>query len=143
MKKNQGDGTLNNSMIKHSVFITLIILVLQGCSSTQTTEEIVSCFTSKTRLSVAKADEKNYRIFVVTNKTKSLKKRLQSSQKCFANTKWSKDWRISVFTSIKYAGYKDEPNIIPLHKNNNWAKAYLAEYIGSENKYISMPAIQP
>ncbi len=143
MKKNQGDGTLNNLTTNYSILITLMLIALQGCSSTPTTEDIVSCFTSKTQLSVAKIDEKNYRLFAIARESISLKKRLQSSQECFTNTNWSNNWRISVFSSHKYAGYKDEPNIIPLHVNNNWAKAYLVEYIGSKNEYISMPAIQP
>ena len=142
MKRSQGDGILNNSMTKPSIFVALTLTVLQGCAITNTTETISSCFTSKTKLSVVKVDEKNYRIFAVGNESKSLHRRLQSSQDCFADTKWSNDWRISVFANSQYAGYKDEPKIIPLHKNNNWAKAYIAEYIGPEDKYISMPAIK-
>ena len=56
-------------------------------------------------------------------------------------TDWSGDWSISVFSKVRFAGYKDEENIIPYHKNDQWAKAYLAEFNGAELAVIKYPAL--
>jgi hypothetical protein len=50
---------------------------------------------------------------------------------------------LSLFTDAKYAGYKDEKNIIPYHEDNSWAKAYVAEYDSQANTLISYPAYKP
>ena len=94
---------------------------------------------------VVRVDNKNQRLFVVNEKLTAeiFSAKLRDIKSCISNSAWDRDWAISVFTQKKYAGYKDEKNIIPLHKNNEWAKAYKIEYLNSEESVIADPAINP
>ncbi len=88
-------------------------------------------------------DKKNHRYFVIQRETSMASdKELHSElSTCFAKTDWGNDWHISLFSEARFAGYKDEKKIIPLHKNNQWSKAYLAEYDGIMNSVTKQPAL--
>ncbi len=133
---------MNNSKIKY-YFITTVSLLIQSCVAVSQTE-ISDCFEAKTNMSVAKIDERNHRIFAIPKhlSEKVIISQIKSSAECFNNSSWSGNWSISLFSSEKYAGYKDEPRIIPYHKNNKWAKAYFGEFDGSSQTYTSFPAIK-
>lgn len=58
---------------------------------------------------------------------------------------WSDGWHVSFFREKKYAGYKDEPEIIEFIKEGRWAKNYMAEYsnrIRTLNTYPLQPKKQ-
>jgi len=123
-------------------FVAALLIGTQGCSETNNVD-IASCFADKSGMTVAKIDEKNHRVFAVPKQQAedAIVGQVRSAAGCFSDSSWSKDWSVSLFTSDKYAGYKDEPHIIPYHKNNEWAKAYLGEYDGSSQTYTSFPAM--
>jgi hypothetical protein len=95
--------------------------------------------------SLIKVDQEHKRIFVVlkTIKQAELKTLIQKLESCFNNHEWNNQWSLSVFSNKRIAGYKDEPNIIPFHKNNAWAKGYLAEYSSLTRILTLAPATSP
>lgn len=137
---------MNNSTIKHVAiaFLVLICLISTACAkdlSIKRTECIEDIFHSQ----VVRIDNINQRLFLA-NKDMTpdfLSSKLNKIKSCLKDSGWSNDWAISVFTEAKYAGYKDEKNIIPLHKNNEWAKAYKLEYLNSSETIILAPAFDP
>ena len=114
---------------------------VQSCANSET-DEIVNCFEQNTDMEVAKIDERNHRIFAIPelNDEELIVSQVKLSKKCFSSSSWSNDWTISFFTHPKYAGYKDEKNIIQYHKNNEWTSAYIGEYNGPSETYTSFPA---
>jgi len=95
--------------------------------------------------SLVKVDYEHKRIFVAIKSAKQaeLKAMIQKFESCFDNHEWSNQWSLSVFANKRIAGYKDEPNIIPFHKNNEWAKGYLAEYYSLTRTLTLAPATSP
>ena len=144
MGSSQGGGTLNSLNIKRYTVMAALLIGTQSCAETNYID-IATCFTNKAGMRVAKIDEKNHRIFAIPKQhsEEAIIGQVRSSVGCFSNSNWSKDWSVSLFTSDKYAGYKDEQHIIPYHKNNEWAKAYLGEFDGSSQTYTSFPAMKP
>jgi len=55
----------------------------------------------------------------------------------------AEDVSLSVFSDKKLAGYKDEPNIIPFHKTDEWSKGYLAEYDAASKTLTLNPVTHP
>ncbi|BFM15605.1 hypothetical protein R50073_17880 [Maricurvus nonylphenolicus] len=93
---------------------------------------------------MSRIDERNSRVFVITSPaTFELQNQLKTADACLRNLHWPTDRSITVFSEAKYVGYKDEEHISPLHKDNQWSKAYLAEYFGASDKFIRMPALSP
>lgn len=146
MISSQGGGTLSNSMIRLLVTISLplFFFVSTACSGELSTERI-DCIQNTLHSEIVRVDNKNQRLFVVNkNLTPEIfGSQLKSIKLCLNNSEWTDDWAISVFTEKKYAGYKDERNIIPLHKDNEWAKGYKLEYLNSRERIIITPAINP
>lgn len=142
MNSNRGDGILNNSKIKR-YFVISVFLMIQSCAAVSQTE-ISVCFEAKANMSIVKIDERNHRFFAIPKQLSEevIVSKIKSSAECFNNSSWSNNWNVSVFSNEKYAGYKDEPRIIPYHKNDEWAKAYLGEFDGSSQTYTSFPAIK-
>lgn len=62
---------------------------------------------------------------------------------CLKRSCWEKRWSLSVFSDKKYAGYKDEPEIIQFHNNNLWSKGYRAEYDSQSHRLTLNPALEP
>jgi hypothetical protein len=52
---------------------------------------------------------------------------------------WSKNWSVSVFEEVKYAGYKNDESIRPYWEDGSWHKAYLAEYAHQESLLVRYP----
>jgi len=102
-----------------------------------------SCVENVAAFEIVRVDDKNHRYFVIQESKISLsdKELLTKLSTCFIKTDWSNDWSVSLFSEKEFAGYIDEPTIIPLHNGNQWAKAYLAEYNGSENSVTKYPAL--
>lgn len=144
MGNNQGDGTLNSSSARRYLILAALLVGTQSCAETEYAD-IAKCFEKKADMTVARIDEKNHRIFAIPKQRsgEAIVGQVRSSAECFVNSSWSNDWSISLFTSAKYAGYKDEKHIIPYHRNNEWAKAYLGEYDGPSQTYTSFPATKP
>ena len=95
--------------------------------------------------SLVKVDQENRRIFTVMKRIKQaeLKALIQKLESCFNNHEWNNQWSLSVFSKKRIAGYKDDPNIIPFHKKNEWAKGYLAEYYSLTRTLTLAPATSP
>lgn len=93
-------------------------------------------------MKVVRVDEKNHRIFAIPRPMaeEETVNRLRSSSECFSKSTWARDWSVSLFAHERYAGYKDEPHIIPYHKNNEWAKAYVGEFDGASKTFTRTPA---
>lgn len=95
--------------------------------------------------SLVKVDQERKRMFVVMKNTQQaeLEALIQKLECCFKDHEWNNQWSLSVFSSKRIAGYKDEPNIIPFHKKNEWAKGYLAEYDARTRALTLTPATSP
>ena len=129
--------------IQYATILVLAAAFGQACDSSRA--DIAVCFEAKSRMRVAKVDKNNHRIFAIPKdrSEKTIVGQVRSSAACFNNSGWAKDWSVSVFSSEKYAGYRDEQHIVPYHKNNEWEKAYLGEFDGASQSYISFPAMKP
>ena len=94
---------------------------------------------------VVRVDERNHRLFVVTGKkgVKKLETALVKLPGCIKQKGWKDKWSLSLFSHEQYAGYADEPSIIPFHENDKWAKAYLAEYDHQIQELILSPVLNP
>ncbi len=126
LNSNQGDGVLNSLANKY--LFTLTLLFSQVSCAANSTETVQNCVQQTLGFEVVRTDPINHRFFVVSNtqfKVESLSN--LALDQCFHEMSWQDDWSISVFSSAKYAGYKDEKDIIPLHADNKWINAYLAE----------------
>lgn len=145
MVERQGGGILNNLTNKFAITCCLLSIFAIGCAATANETLSKECVENILKAKVVRVDNKNHRFFVVSSiiKTSDIKDNLKQLEKCFIGTKWQPDWALSVFTDSKYAGYKDEEKIIPLHKQNMWAKAYLFEYDHASRNLIKNPAFNP
>jgi hypothetical protein len=141
----QGGGILNNLTIRFAITCFLLSILTVGCATTTNEIQSKECVENILKAKVVRVDDKNHRFFVVSNiiKSSDIKDNLIQLEKCFVDTKWQPDWALSVFTDSKYAGYKDEEKIIPFHKQNMWAKAYVFEYDHASRNLIKNPAINP
>jgi hypothetical protein len=124
--------------------IFLSCFLSTACASKLSNAKVV-CVERILDAKVVKLDNKNQRLFVVSEDltVEHFYTKLKDIKACLNNSAWDSDWAISIFTKEKYAGYKDEKKIIPLHKNNEWAKAYKIEYLNSSGAIIRDPALSP
>lgn len=125
--------------------VGLITLLFSAIGYSQEAPKTLSkCFEQKTNLVVVRVDENNKRLFVISKKLpeNQFKEILPLSEICFKDTPWKTEWSISIFTDKKFAGYKNESDIIPYHKGNIWAQSYIGEYEGKNKRYMSYPALQ-
>ena len=133
---------MNSFQIRLGLAFILFFPLFLACSAS-VLPKIESCVETASGFKVVRVDEQNHRLFVTPNTLKNLSEDilLAKFSTCFMKTDWSGDWSISVFSKVRFAGYKDEENIIPYHKNDQWAKAYLAEFNGAELAVIKYPAL--
>nr|WP_319395073.1 hypothetical protein [uncultured Desulfobacter sp.] len=136
---------MNNLNSKLAIIFCLVSIFTVSCSAGMNGTPSVTCVENILKANVVRVDDINHRFFVVSNtiKASDIKNNLSSLRKCFAGTNWHPDWVLSVFTDSKYAGYKDEETIIPFHKQNMWAKAYIFEYDQANRSLIQNPATKP
>ena len=142
MISNLGDGTLLNFQNKSSLIFILFAPLAFSCSANDLSP-VRSCVENVSGFEIVRVDDKNHRYFVTkeSKSTLSDKELLAKFSTCFIKTDWSNDWSISLFSEKRFAGYIDEPTIIPLHRGNQWAEAYLAEYNGAKNTATKYPAL--
>jgi len=95
--------------------------------------------------SLVRVDEEQQRFFIQKPQAtlETLKPLISKIQSCLNNHAWQNKWSLSVFSDKKLAGYKDEPNIIPFHKNDEWSKGYLAEYDAASKTLTLNPMNHP
>lgn len=136
---------MNSLTIKINIFIYVIFFLTVGCAGTVKDNTPKECVKNILNAKIVKEDERNHRFFLVSTKIKAKDILDNQSQleECFVNTEWQFDWALSVFTDVKYAGYKDEERIMPFHKKNMWAKAYVLEYDQMSKSLIESPALNP
>jgi hypothetical protein len=93
---------------------------------------------------LVRVDERQKRYFVVQKSvaTSTIKAMIKKIEHCLPKD-WVDRWSLSVFSMKELAGYQDEPNIKPFHKNSGWAKGYLAEYDSEKKKVTLNPVIRP
>lgn len=130
-----------NSTIKR-LFVINLLMQLMACTYIFE-KPTIACFVQITQLNVVRVDESNHRFFAIPGSAKEseLTNKLREASTCFSGTDWQHDWRLSLFSEQKYVGYADETHIIPLHADNSWAKAYLAEYDGYKAEIKKFPAL--
>ena len=142
MVESQGDGILNSSINKLFVFLYTVLI----CSCANGTEPLSKqCVEDVLKVRIVKVDKKNQHYFIAASDVAAdvIAANTSKLRGCFTNSPWKDIWSLSVFSDPKYAGYKDEEHIIPYHKNNSWAKAYVAEYDSQTNTLTSYPAYKP
>jgi hypothetical protein len=135
------------SSLINNIIIISCILIGYGCASNAIDYEKKAdqCVEAVLNVKVAKFDKENQRLFIVsaTVDAQDIADHIKELQSCFDNRKWSTNWSLSLFSDEKYAGYKDDPEIIPYHEDNSWAKGYKAEYDRRTSTLISYPAFEP
>ena len=142
MAAHLGGGVLIYSTIKFAIIAVCLFTVT--CASQA--DSAIEC--SKNAIgteSLVKIDEEQLRFFIRETPATlgSLKPLIGKIQNCLNRHDWKNKWSLSVFSAKKLAGYKDEPNIIPFHKNDEWSKGYLAEYDASSNTLTLNPLTDP
>ena len=116
-----------NSLANKYLF-TLTLLFSQVSCAASSMDTIQNCVQQTLGSEVVRTDSLNHRFFVVPNTQFTVESLSNLAlDQCFDEMSWQDDWSISVFSNAKYAGYKDEKDIIPLHADNKWTNAYLAE----------------
>jgi len=145
MEEPQGGGILNNLIIKVAFTTFILSISTTSCAATTNSASTKKCVEKVLGVDVVRVDDRNHRFFIASKKidASAIKGNIAGLEECFKSTEWQQDWSLSVFTEAKYAGYKDEPNIIQYHKNNLWAKAYLLEYDHANKSLIKNPAVNP
>lgn len=103
---------------------------------------------SSDEITVVRTDDRNHRSFVVRPPTtvesqKSLADVVARAEALIAHCRpqWGSDWRLSVFSEEKYAGYKDEPQILPYVRDGHWAESYLAECSVKDRRCVTYPLL--
>lgn len=132
---------MNNFLINFNA-VSILLLSLPSVSYADAIHQSQSCIENVSGYLVVKVDSLNHRFFAIQQeKNKKNKQELLTKfSECFINTPWEGDWNISLFSEKKFAGYKDQNDIIPYHKGNQWAAAYLAEF--SSNSMVKYPAYE-
>ncbi|MGF1689290.1 hypothetical protein L4C36_21900 [Photobacterium japonica] len=116
-------------------------VILVGCSQISG-DEMADCVSETLDVQIVRMDENNQRLFVVPNGSVQIKvSAADDVNHCFESSRWNDNWSVSVFSASKYAGYKDEENIIQYHKDGAWSKGYLAEIDGVNKTVTYSPAI--
>lgn len=62
---------------------------------------------------------------------------------CLAKHEWSRVWSLSVFADRRLARYKDDPQLVPKHKRQQWEHNYLAEYDRTTQIMTLNPVTKP
>ncbi|RZF83172.1 hypothetical protein EXT46_06910 [Pseudoalteromonas sp. CO325X] len=120
---------------------TLTLLFSQVSCAANSTETVQNCVQQTLGFEVVRTDPTNHRFFVVSNTQFTVESLSNLAlDQCFDEMSWQDDWSISVFSSAKYAGYKDEKDIIPLHADNKWINAYLAEI---DSSGVTLTPVKP
>jgi len=142
LTSNLGNGILLSFQNKSNFILILFALFSFSCT-VNFLSVASSCVENVAGFEIVRVDDKNHRYFVVQDSGTSLsdKELIKKLSVCFIKTDWNNDWSVSLFSEKEFAGYIDEPTIIPLHSGNQWAKAYLAEYNGSESSVVKYPAL--
>lgn len=144
-EERQGGGILNSLMIKVAFTIFLLSVSTASCAATTSSISTTKCVEKVLGVDVVKVDDRNHRFFIASKivDASAIKGNITGLEECFKNTEWQQVWSLSVFAEAKYAGYKDEANIIQYHKDNLWAKAYLLEYDHANRSLTKNPAVNP
>lgn|GEM_PF-4951281 len=99
-------------------------------------------------MGVVRIDEDSKRVFMqmqleqisTPRKARSILRSVQDLvEKC--RSSWGNTWSVSFFIESKYAGYKDEPQILDSIANGNWAQSYIGEYDRKSNKLTLNPSV--
>lgn len=119
------------SSLINNIIIISCILIGYGCASNALDYEKKTnqCVEVVLNVKVVKIDKENQRLFIVspTVDAQDIADHIKELQACFESNGWCTNWSLSLFSDEKYAGYKDDPAIIPYHEDNSWAKGYIAE----------------
>jgi len=136
---------LNNLPIKFTVILLILSIFSIGCAKSKSEESAQACVERILHANVVRIDTSNKRFFIASQDITAtdIKEKLPQLEECFLSREWNSDWSLSGFTDAKYAGYKDEADIIPYHKDNTWAKAYVFEYDHATNSLVKNPATNP
>jgi hypothetical protein len=98
---------------------------------------------------VVRIDEGNQRVFIqakpgVVRRREELKRLLTDArtfvQKC--RPAWSDRWWVSLFSEAKYAGYKDDKEVLQYVRDGSWSLKYLGEYESEKGLFVMYP-VQP
>lgn len=133
---------ISRSSMRIKLAVAIIALAFAACAGkSQPTPQ--HCLEQLLAVTVTRVDDKNQRYFMVGEKVSAadLESKKAAIDSCFAGHPWEQSFSLSLFTQPQFAGYKDEPSIISLHKGNQWANAYSAEYSRAENKVVGHPAL--
>ncbi len=138
----RGDGILNN--LTNKVVILLWVL-LSSCSNLVQVDPISCAKDSIGKKYLVKIDESQKRFFITQENlnVEELKMIIRNVGRCLSHHTWSKKWSLSVFSDKKLAGYKDDPQVIRFHKDEEWTKGYLAEYDSVSGRLILNPVFKP
>ncbi len=99
-------------------------------------------------LEIARVDERNHRLFVIAA-AEDLAGRKQAVEILTplaehlvgCHPDWQDRWSITFVSDQRFAGYKDEPEILPGVKDGSWDHGYLAEYSRRRSRLVRFPML--
>ena len=140
-----GGGILNNSISKVLLLLWLIVSVVGYSNAGSTTTGIECAVSAIGEDRIARIHHEQKRFFMISQSVdvQSFRELIGVMTICFSGNDWDQQWALSVFSEKKFAGYMDEPEIVPFHENYQWAKGYLAEYDSSTGILTLDPLISP
>ena len=129
------------SSARHMSVYALFLAALT-CSAPATADERSVCIEKAAPgTEMTRFDEEAGRAFLVskTLAPEELATFIPSISACMSDL--GDRWAVSLFRAAELAGYKDEPDIIPFHQGERWAKGYVAEYLRSKRELTAWPVI--
>ncbi|WP_299438088.1 hypothetical protein [uncultured Rhodospira sp.] len=105
-----------------------------GCDRLNAADIIPCLEEAYGRDAVVRLDDRNARVFLVWPAERNLDTTgvlafVHDADTCFRpHPDWAETYSVSLFSARRFAGYKTEPDILPLVKDGTWIPAYLAEF---------------
>jgi len=133
---------LTSSLIK--LLVSSVVLFAVACNSSG--DNGIDCASNAIgKDSLVRVHKEQQRFFIQEQQVthENLRPVIAKISACLKNHEWKEKWSLSVFSDKKLAGYKDEPNIIPFHNNDEWSKGYLAEFDASSHILTLNPVVKP
>lgn len=123
--------------------------LLVGAATAQGTAaaDASACFTTSSLFEApSRIDWRNERLFVVARQPRVGAERLRAAfaelASCLRGANMG-NWKVSLFSDRRFAGYKDEATIVAYVRSGEWAAGYLGEYDGASGILTLDPVTQP
>ncbi len=132
--------------LQRLLFKVLTIVIIAGAMPVWASSPVAECVAQavgKDRL--VRVHEQGKRFFIADQRLAkgSIIRLVERIGTCMRDTPWGSDWSVSFFRQSDMAGYKDDAAMQKYHKDNQWAKAYLAEFNYQSGQLVFDPILKP